>query len=78
MKTTLQSRNGLSTTSDPAVGLQGLVSRLGAAKRRLRYHTRPGHGASKTRLSSGEAKDLAGADVENLTWHIERLKSAND
>ena len=62
------------------VGSGGFVRRLAAAKRRLKYHSRPGHGASKTRKSPGEAKDLARADIERLKYMIEleMAKSPND
>lgn len=57
-------------------GLHALVLRLRAAKARLRYHSRPGHGASKTRRPSGEAKALARDDVDSLTREIENFKRA--
>lgn len=52
-----------------------VATRLRAAKRRVRYHSRPGHGASKTLLPSGEAKSLAMADVENLTSEYQKIRS---
>jgi hypothetical protein len=66
------------STSNAAAGSRNeLVGRLRAAQRRLRYHSRPGHGASRTRLPAGEAKALARADVSRLLYMLELAKSVN-
>ena len=61
----------------PAGSLDVLVRRLRCARARLAYHSRPGHGASRTRLPAGEAKALARADVSRLEYLIEIHKSPN-
>jgi hypothetical protein len=61
-----------------AVAQERLVVRLRAAKARLRYHSRPGHGASKTRLFPGEAKQMAKDDVHSLMHEIAKLKSSHN
>jgi hypothetical protein len=57
--------------------IERLIGRLKAARRRLAYHSRTGHGASKTRLPSGEAKSLARADVERLSSMLADARTSN-
>lgn len=49
-----------------------LKRRLKNARARLRYHTRRGVGASRTRRPQGEAAGLARADVEQLEKLLDR------
>lgn len=49
-------------------GEEDLLTRLRDAKARLRYHSRPSAGATRTRIPAGEAKALARADVTQLTY----------
>lgn len=50
--------------------------RLRVAKHRLRYHSRPGHGCSRTKMPGGEAKSLARADVDNLSRQLKAIVAA--
>ena len=69
----------MSTSQTQHAGsLDALVRRLRCARRRLAYHSRLGHGASRTRLPAGEAKALAKADVSRLEYLVEIAKSPND
>jgi hypothetical protein len=53
-----------------------IYNRLKAARKRLAYHSRSGHGATRTKLPAGEAKSIARADVGRLTQLLKEARES--